>query len=158
MLHTVVNSCSPAPSHTIRITKSTFIISQWILQANEMTTKKKMPHIYYCIMNEEIKTLSALGSVLNAFTVTLSENSCDWLSNSLTMYLATCAWLLRIPRYVVTADILLYYMYSDIHTASRIQLWYSCCTIFTNHAVAYDLSVKQQHPKTVWDSKYPVPT
>jgi hypothetical protein len=56
-----------------------------------MTTKKKVPDIYYCTMNEEIKTLLALGSVFNAFTVTLSENSHDRLSNSVSTYLATCA-------------------------------------------------------------------
>jgi hypothetical protein len=37
----------------------------------EMTTKLKMPDIYYCKMNERIKTLLALGSAVTAFTVTL---------------------------------------------------------------------------------------
>jgi len=62
-----------------------------------MTTKKKMLDIYYRTMNEEIKTLLALGSVLNAFTVALSENDHDRLGNSLSTYLATCTRLLRIP-------------------------------------------------------------
>lgn len=120
-------------SHTIRNTKPTFIIPDWILQANEMTTKK-MPDTYYCTMTEEIKTLLALGSAFNAFTVTLSENGHDRLSNSVSTYLATCAWLLRIPWLrVTTADILFFFITCIL---TYIQLWYSCCTIFTNHAVA----------------------
>jgi len=50
-----------------------------------------MPDIYYCTMNEEIKTLLALGSVLNEFIVTLSENDHDRLSNSVTTYVAMYA-------------------------------------------------------------------
>jgi hypothetical protein len=40
-----------------------------------------MPDMYYCTMNEETNTILALGSVLNAFTVTLSENDHKKLSN-----------------------------------------------------------------------------
>jgi len=68
-------------------------------------------------MNEEMKTLIALGSVLNAFTVTLSENDHDRLSNYVFGNLCMNAThtMIRSNNHRQT---ILYYTYYDIHTYS----------------------------------------
>lgn len=97
-----------------------------------------MPDIYKCPMNEEIKTLLVLGSVLNAFTVTLNENDHDRLSN------------------YVFGNLCMTAMHTMIWRNNRRLFFFITCilTYIQHHAYSYDIHVIPSLQTMQWHKTY----
>jgi hypothetical protein len=135
-------TCQP---HTIRIMKPTFLSFQNEYYRQMKWQQKRVPDIYYLTINDEIKTHLALGSVLNACTVTMSENNCDRLGNYVSGNLCMTATHTMIQ-----------------HNNHRLFFFITCIlTYIQHHAYSYDihgvppLQTMQWHKIYRWNSDIP---
>lgn len=82
MLHTVVNSCSSASHTQLELQNQPLSFqNEYNRQMEGQQKRKCQTYTNVQLMNEEIKTLLALGPGLKAFTITLCENDHARLSN-----------------------------------------------------------------------------